>query len=49
MAIQHAAYIEAQLLAFKSGARVDPVMNPIAFPLSEQQIKQLALYISALY
>ena len=46
---QHAAYIEAQLLAFKSGARVDPVMNPIAFPLSEQQIKQLALYISALH
>ena len=49
LAGQHAAYIEAQLLAFKSGARVDPVMNPIAFPLSEQQIKQLALYISALY
>ncbi len=46
---QPAAYIEAQLLAFKSGARVDPVMNPIAFPLSAQQIRELALYISALY
>ncbi len=46
---QHAAYLEAQLLAFKSGARADPIMNPIAFPLSEQQIKDLALYISALY
>ena len=46
---QPAAYIEAQLLAFKSGARNDPIMNPIAFPLSAQQIKELALYISALY
>ena len=46
---QHAAYIEAQLLAFKSGARKNPIMNPIAFPLSAQQIKELALYISALY
>ncbi len=46
---QHAAYIEAQLLAFKSGARKDPIMNPIAFPLSAQQIRELALYVSALY
>lgn len=46
---QHAAYIEAQLLAFKSGARKNPIMNPIAFPLSAQQIKELALHISALY
>ena len=46
---QHADYIEKQLLAFKSGARKDAIMNPIAFPLSEQQIKELALYISALY
>ena len=46
---QYADYIEKQLLAFKSGARKDPIMNPIAFPLSEAQIKQLALYISALY
>ena len=46
---QHAAYIESQLLAFKSGAREDPIMNPIAFALSAQQIKELALYISALY
>lgn len=46
---QHAAYIEAQLLAFKSGARKDPIMNPIAFALSAQQIRELALYVSALY
>lgn len=46
---QPAAYLEAQLLAYKSGARVDPVMNSIAFALSAQQIRELALYISALY
>lgn len=49
LAGQHAAYIEAQLLAFKSGTRVNPIMQGIAFPLSEQQIKELALYISALH
>ena len=45
---QHAAYLEAQLLKFKSGERVDPIMNPIAFPLSAAQIKELALYMSGL-
>lgn len=45
---QHAGYTEKQLLAFKSGQRTSPIMNPIAFPLSEEQIKQLALYLSAL-
>ena len=49
LAGQHASYTEAQLLAFKSGRRNSPIMNPIAFPLSAQQIKQLALYISALH
>ena len=46
---QHASYIEAQLLAYKSGTRENPMMNQIAFLLSEQQIAELALYISALY
>lgn len=46
---QAAEYTEAQLRAFKSGARKSPIMNTIAFPLSEEQIKELALYISALY
>jgi cytochrome c553 len=49
LAGQHAAYIEAQLLAFKSGTRSNPIMQTIAFPLSAEQIKQLALYISALH
>lgn len=46
---QPAAYIEAQLLAYKSGARVNPIMNSVSFALSAQQIRELALYISALY
>ncbi len=46
---QHADYIEKQLLAFKDGSRKDTMMNPISFSLTAQQIKQLALYISALY
>lgn len=46
---QPAAYIEAQLLAYKSGARIDPIMNSVSFALSARQIRELALYISALY
>ncbi|MDA7957104.1 MAG: cytochrome c4 [Gammaproteobacteria bacterium] len=46
---QPASYIEAQLLAFKSGVRKDPIMNPIAFVLSPEQIRELALYIAALH
>ncbi len=49
LAGQHATYIEKQLLAFKDGSRSDPMMSSIAFPLSAEQIKNLALYISALY
>jgi len=46
---QPAAYIEAQLLAYKSGARINSIMNSVSFALSAQQIRELALYISALY
>ena len=49
LAGQHATYIETQLLAFKNGSRTDSMMSGIAFPLSKQQIKNLALYISGLY
>ncbi|NKB76911.1 MAG: c-type cytochrome [Gammaproteobacteria bacterium] len=45
---QGPAYLEAQLLAFKSGARKNSIMNPISFALSEEQIKQLSLYMSAI-
>lgn len=49
LAGQHATYIEKQLLAFKDGTRSDSMMSSIAFPLNAEQIKNLALYISALY
>lgn len=45
---QNAAYIEKQLHAFKDGTRKDPMMNPIAFLLSNDQIKQLSLYVQGL-
>lgn len=45
---QQAAYLEEQLLAFKSGDREHDIMNPIAFKLSEEQIRDIALYVSAL-
>ncbi len=45
---QYASYLEHELRAFKSGSRKSPIMNPIAFALSEEQITQLALYMSAL-
>ncbi|GJL81655.1 MAG: cytochrome c [marine bacterium B5-7] len=44
---QQSAYLEAQLTAFKSGQRKHDIMNPIAFKLSLSQIKELALYMSA--
>ena len=46
---QHAAYIESALLAFKSGERENAIMQSIAFPLSKKQVRQLALYLSALH
>ena len=45
---QNAAYVEKQLPAFKDGTRKDPRMNPIAFLLSNDQIKQLSLYVQGL-
>jgi len=49
LAGQQTPYIEKQLLAFKNGTRSDPMMSPIAYTLSAEQIKNLALYMSALY
>jgi len=41
-------YIAAQLQAYKSGARSNDIMSTIAHPLTEQQIEELATYISGL-
>lgn len=45
---QNAEYTEKQLHAFKDGSRVHYMMNPIAFLLSNDQIKQLSLYTQGL-
>ena len=45
---QWSTYLEDQLLAFKDGQRASPIMGPIAFRLAAEQIKTLALYMSAL-
>jgi len=47
---QHVEYLEAQLLMFKKGERkgYNNMMHEIAFSLSEQQIKALAVYMSGL-
>jgi len=48
LAGQKAKYVETQLLAFKSGARVHNVMQPIAFKMSAEQIRQVSLFVSGL-
>ena len=48
LAGQNAAYLKAQLLAFKSGARVSPEMNLLMRDLSEEHIAAVAEYYSNL-
>ena len=45
---QNASYIAKQLKDFKSGARQDDTMSPMAVPLSEQDILDLAAYFASL-
>lgn len=47
LAGQHAAYLVKQLKDFKSGARKDPVMAPMAAPLSDQDMENLAAYFTS--
>jgi cytochrome c553 len=46
LAGQKAPYLVKQLKDFKSGARKDPVMAPMAAPLSAQDMENLAAYFS---
>lgn len=46
LAGQHASYIAKQLHDFKSGARVNPQMAPMAAMLSDQDIENVAAYYS---
>lgn len=41
---QNALYILKQLEAYKSGSRADPLMTSQAMPLSEQEMRDLAVY-----
>jgi cytochrome c553 len=47
LAGQHAQYIVKQLQAFKSGARKDPLMSPMAMGLSDADIQDLAAHFSS--
>jgi cytochrome c553 len=44
---QNAPYMLKQLQAFKSGSRTDPLMTAQAMPLSEQEMRDLAVYYAA--
>lgn len=47
LAGQHAAYLEKQMKAFKSGERKDPLMSPMAAPLSDQDMKDISDYFAS--
>lgn len=47
LAGQHQKYIAKQLVEFKSGARKNPVMSPIAATLSQDDIAALSTYFNA--
>lgn len=47
LAGQHASYLVAQLEAFKSGRRQNPLMSPMAMGLSEQDMQDLAAFYEA--
>ncbi|MDX1655065.1 MAG: cytochrome c [Candidatus Competibacteraceae bacterium] len=48
LAGQKDQYMVKQLKAFKSGERQDPLMGPMAAPLSEQDMEDLSAYYSSL-
>lgn len=45
---QKAQYLEKQLKAFKDGTRKDPVMAPMAMPLTDADIANVAAYYESL-
>jgi cytochrome c553 len=48
LAGQNAAYLELQLRHFRAGEHYHPLMTPIAEPLSDRDIDELAAYYSEL-
>lgn len=47
LAGQHASYLERAMTQYKNGAREDLVMGPMAAPLDESAIEELAAYFAA--
>jgi cytochrome c553 len=47
LAGQHAPYVVKQLKDFKSGARKDPIMAPMAMPLSDQDMEDIGAYYAS--
>lgn len=47
LAAQHPGYIKKQLQEFKAGARKNDLMSPMAMPLSDQDMDDLAAYFSS--
>ncbi len=48
LAGQKEAYLAKQIKAFRDGARTDPMMSPMAKPLTDDDIANLAAYYSSL-
>lgn len=48
LAGQKAPYLVKQMKAFKAGTRNDPMMAPMAKPLSDADMENLAAYFSSL-
>lgn len=48
LAGQKAQYVEKQLKAFRDGSRKDPIMSPMAKPLSDVDVVNLAAYFESL-
>ena len=46
LAGQHERYLVKQLQDYRAGSRTDPVMAPLAKPLSDQDIGELAAYFA---
>jgi cytochrome c553 len=46
LAGQHADYLVHSLEAYKKGTRQNPLMSPMAQPLTEEEIHAVALYFS---
>lgn len=47
LAAQHEAYVYKQLVDFKTPGRSNPIMTPIAKPLTDEEMKNISAYLDA--